>query len=240
MPGETRYARSGRFHIAYQVLGRGAFDLVATPGFVSHLEHQWEEPRFARYLERMASFSRLIVFDKRGTGLSDRNVGDPTLEARMDDIRAVMDAAGSKQAAILGISEGGPMAAMFAATYPERTRALVLYGAFAEFSSWVPTLERYRAVEDYIDQAWGSGGILHALSPNLAEDPGYRAWWQRYERLAASPSAALTLMRMNNGIDIRDILSSIRTPTLIIHRTDDTFIDVGGGRALAAHIPGAA
>src|SRR4051812_36176959 len=171
MPGETRYARSGRFHIAYQVLGRGAFDLVATPGFVSHLEHQWEEPRFARYLERMASFSRLIIFDKRGTGLSDRDVGDPTLEARMDDIRAVMDAAGSKQAAILGISEGGPMAAMFAATYPERTRALVLYGASAEFSSWVPTPERYRAVEDYIDRPGAVAGSCTLFRPISRRTP---------------------------------------------------------------------
>ena len=139
-------------------------------------------------------FSRLITFDKRGTGLSDRDVEDPTLEARMDDIRAVMDAAGSKRAAMLGISEGGPMAAMFAATYPERTRALVLYGSFAEFSSWVPTPERLRAVEDYIDQAWGSGGILVSLAPHLAEDESFRAWWRRHERLAASPSAALALM----------------------------------------------
>jgi pimeloyl-ACP methyl ester carboxylesterase len=121
MRGETRYARSGTFHIAYQVNGRGPLDLVATPGSVSHLEHQWEEPHFARYLGRLASFSRLITFDKRGTGLSDRDAGDPTLDARMDDIRAVMDAAGSKRAALLGVSEGGPMAAMFAATYPERT-----------------------------------------------------------------------------------------------------------------------
>jgi pimeloyl-ACP methyl ester carboxylesterase len=121
MRGETRYARSGRFHIAYQVNGRGPLDLVATPGCISHLEHQWEEPHFAGYLGRLASFSRLITFDKRGTGLSDRDAGDPTLDARMDDIRAVMDAAGSKRAALLGVSEGGPMAAMFAATYPERT-----------------------------------------------------------------------------------------------------------------------
>ena len=190
----------------------------------------------------MASFSRLIIFDKRGTGLSDRDVGDRRPWRRgWTTYRAVMDAAGFEAGCDPRHLRGwARCAAMFAATYPERTRALVLYGAFAEFSFWVPTPERYRAVEDYIDQAWGSGGILHALSPNLAEDPGYRAWWQRYERLAASPSAALTLMRMNSGIDIRDILPSIRTPTLIIHRTDDTFIDVGGGRALAAHIPSAA
>ena len=213
--------------------------MVATPGFVSHLEHQWEEPHFANYLSRLASFSRLITFDKRGTGLSDRDVEDPTLEARMDDIRAVMDAAGSKRAAMLGISEGGPMAAMFAATYPERTRALVLYGSFAEFSSWVPTPERLRAVEDYIDQAWGSGGILVSLAPHLAEDESFRAWWRRHERLAASPSAALALMRMNSQIDIRGILPSIRVPTLVVHRALDMFIDVEGGRHLAAHIPGA-
>ena len=165
MRGETRYAKSGAFHIAYQVDGRGPLDLVATPGFISHQEHQWEEPRFAAYLRRMASFSRLITFDKRGTGLSDRDACDPSLEARMDDIRAVMDAAGSERAALLGVSEGGPMAAVFAATYPERTRALVLYGSFAEFSSWVATPERLRAFEGYIDQAWGSGGPRHPSAP---------------------------------------------------------------------------
>ena len=194
---------------------------------------------FRQLSQPAGELSRLITFDKRGTGLSDRDVEDPTLEARMDDIRAVMDAAGSKRAAMLGISEGGPMAAMFAATYPERTRALVLYGSFAEFSSWVPTPERLRAVEDYIDQAWGSGGILVSLAPHLAEDESFRAWWRRHERLAASPSAALALMRMNSQIDIRGILPSIRVPTLVVHRALDMFIDVEGGRHLAAHIPGA-
>jgi pimeloyl-ACP methyl ester carboxylesterase len=236
---ETGYARSGAFHIAYQVSGRGPLDLVATPGFISHQDHQWEEPRFARYLRRLASSFRLITFDKRGTGLSDRDAGDPTLEARMDDIRAVMDAAGSRRTAILGVSEGGPMAAVFAATYPERTQALVLYGSFAEFSSWVPTPERLRAVEEYIEHAWGSGGIVPAFCPGLAEDGRFREWWRRHERLGASPSAALALMRMNSRIDIRGILPSIRVPTLVVHRAGDAFIDVEGGRHLAAHIPGA-
>jgi class 3 adenylate cyclase len=239
MRGETRYARSGRFHIAYQVSGSGPLDLVATPGFISHLEHQWEEPRFAAYLRRLASFSRLITFDKRGTGLSDRDAGDPSLEARMDDIRAVMDAAGSGRAALLGVSEGGPMAAVFAATYPERTRALVLYGSFAEFSSWVSTPERLRAFEDYIERAWGSGGTAPSFCPTLAEDKGFCEWWGRHERLAASPSAALALMRMNSRIDIRGVLPSIRVPTLVLHRAGDGIVDADGGRELAALIPGA-
>ena len=153
MRGETRYAKSGRLHIAYQVSGSGPLDLVATPGFISHLEHQWEEPRFAAYLRRLASFARLVTFDKRGTGLSDPVDSAVTFDQRMDDIRAVMDAAGSERAALLGVSEGGPMAAVFAATYPERTRALVLYASFAEHSSGVASPERLRAFEGYIDQA---------------------------------------------------------------------------------------
>src|SRR5215213_8268765 len=139
MQPETRYARSGDVHIAYQVVGDGPMDLVYVPGFVSHVEGWWEEPLCARFFQRLSSFSRLILFDKRGTGLSDREAGVPTLEQRMDHVRAVMEAAGSERAAVLGVSEGGPMSALFAATHPDRTTALVLYGTFAQFSSWVPT-----------------------------------------------------------------------------------------------------
>jgi class 3 adenylate cyclase len=239
MQPETRYARSGDVHIAYQVVGSGPFDLVLVPGFVSHIEEWWEEPLCARFLERLAGFSRLILFDKRGTGLSDREAGVPTLEQRMDDVRAVMAAAGSERAAVLGISEGGPMSALFAATYPERTAALVLYGTFAEFRSWVPTPEHLEQFLHAIDERWGTGQSLPRFAPGLADDPRFRRWWARHERRAASPGAAMALMRMNSEIDVRHVLPAIRVPTLVLHRSGDVTVDVAAGRYLAAHILGA-
>src|SRR3712207_1742441 len=155
----TRYAKSGDVHIAYQVFGSGSVDLVYTPGFVSHLENLWEQPDLARWLRRLASFARVVMFDKRGTGLSDRVSDLPSFDQRMDDVRAVMDAAGIERAALLGVSEGGPLTALFAATYPDRCNALVLYGTFPRFASWVPTAERLQAMLDYIDRDWGSGAI---------------------------------------------------------------------------------
>jgi pimeloyl-ACP methyl ester carboxylesterase len=179
---ETRYARSGDVLIAYQVVGSGPFDLVFVPGFVSNLEVAWEWPSFAHLLSRLASFSRLIVFDKRGTGLSDRVGGIPTLEQRMDDVRAVMDAVGSSQAALLGVSEGGAMSALFAATYPTRTRALVLYGTYAHFLTFaVPpqSLETFLAA---LEANWGTAASVRTFAPIASEDPQFRSWWARLER----------------------------------------------------------
>jgi pimeloyl-ACP methyl ester carboxylesterase len=236
---QTQYAKVGSVHIAYQVVGSGPPDLVMVPGFVSHIECNWEEPSFARALERLAGFSRLILFDKRGTGLSDRVSDMPTLEQRMDDVRAVMDAAGSARAAILGVSEGGAMSTVFAATHPDRTSLLLLYGAFAAFRSWYPTPEELDAFFNYCETRWGTGGSIGRYAPSLAEDERFRHWWARYERQGASPGAAMTLMQMNADIDIEDILPTVHVPTLVIHRRDDTAVNPSAGRYLADHIPGA-
>ena len=179
------------------------------------------------------------MFDKRGTGGSDRISELPGLDQRMDDLRAVMDAADMQQAAVLGVSEGGPLSALFAATYPDRCRALVLCGAFAKFSSWFPTEEALARFFWYIDQAWGSGASLPFFAPSLANDPAATQWWGRNERLGASPAAASALMRMNSQIDISNIVSTIRVPTLVVHRTEDVTINVEGGRYLAKNIPDA-
>src|SRR5580658_1076005 len=235
----TRYAKSGDVHIAYQVFGEGPVNLVLAPPFVSNIENYWTFPDLERWLLRLASFARVVMFDKRGTGMSDRVAELPGLDQRIDDLRAVMDAAGMEQAALLGISEGSPLAALFAATYPDRCRALVLYGGFVRFSSWFPTEEALAAFLGYIDQAWGSGGSLPFFAPSLANDPAAQQWMGRFERLGASPAAVTALMRMNSEIDISGIVSTIRVPTLVIHRTEDVTINVEGGRYLAKHIPGA-
>jgi class 3 adenylate cyclase/alpha-beta hydrolase superfamily lysophospholipase len=236
---QTRYAKSGNLHIAYQVFGRGAIDLVFCPGFVSHIEHYWEDPRMAHFLERLGSFARVITFDKRGTGLSDREVNNPTLEDRMDDIRAVMDASDSKKAALYGFSEGASMAVLFAATYPQRCHSLILFGALDKFETWCPTEEQFQAVMGYIDSAWGNGGILDFVAPSLADDGTFREWVARYERLSASPSAAMAISRMGREIDIRHVLPAIHVPTLVMHRTGDKWVNVAGGRFIGAQIPGA-
>ena len=235
----TRYAKSGDVHIAYQVFGEGPVNLVLAPPFVSNIENYWDEPDFARWLLRLASYARVVMLDKRGTGMSDRVAELPGLDERIDDLRAVMDAVGMEQAALLGMSEGGPLTALFAATYPERCRALVLYGTFARFTSWLPTEEALEGFLGYIDQAWGTGGSLPLFAPTRANDPSFQRWWGRFERLGASPAAATALMRMNSQIDISGILPTIRVPTLVIHRTEDVTINVEGGRYLAEHIPGA-
>jgi class 3 adenylate cyclase len=239
MEPETRYAKSGDIHIAYQVFGDGTVNLVFCPGFVSHLENHWEEPSFARWLRGLGNFARVVMFDKRGTGLSDRLAELPGMDERIEDVRAVMDAVGMDRGAILGVSEGGSLACFFAATHPQRCQALVLYGAFAQFSSWFPTAESLEQFIGYIDTRWGSGATLPSFAPSMADDPGFRRWWGRFERLGASPAAAMALMRVNSEIDILDILPSIHLPTLVIHREGDLAVDVAGGRALAAHIPGA-
>jgi class 3 adenylate cyclase len=239
MVPKTQYAKSGDVRIAYQVVGEGPFDLVFVPGFISNLDVAWEEPHRARVWTRLAAFSRLIMFDKRGTGLSDRTVGVPTLEERMDDVRAVMDAVGSQQAALFGISEGGAMSILFAATYPERTRALVLYGTYGHFRSWVVPPDRIEAALDRLEKDWGTGESLGLFAPSVASDETFKLSWARFERLGASPSAVVALMRMNSEIDVRPILPSIRVPTLIIHREGDVRVNVEAGRFMARQIPNA-
>jgi class 3 adenylate cyclase len=235
----TRYAKSGDVHVAYQLFGEGPINLVFAPLFVSNIELYWDQPDWSRWLLRLASYARVAMFDKRGTGMSDRVAELPGLDQRMDDLRAVMDAAGMEQAALVGVSEGGPLSALFAATYPDRCRALVLYGSFARFPSWFPTEEALAQFLGYIEQAWGSGASLPFFAPSLANDTATQQWWGRFERLGASPAGVTALMRMNSQIDISDIVPTIRVPTLVIHRTEDVTINVAGGRYLAEHIPGA-
>ena len=239
MVPETRYARNGELRIAYQVVGEGPIDLVFVPGFISNVEMAWEDPVFAGFLKRLTAFSRLILFDKRGTGLSDR-VGDlPSLEVRMDDVRAVMDAAGSERAALFGISEGGAMAMLFAATYPQRTRALALFGTYAHYGTWVVPPDKLPAALARMDELWGTGQMVSVFGPSRASDPQFKAWWARFERLGGSPTAAVHLTRMNSEIDVRPILPSIRVPTLVVHRAADARVNVESGRYLARHIPAA-
>ena len=240
----THYARSGDVNIAYQVVGDGPFDLVFVMGWISHLDYFWTEPSFARFLRRLGSFSRLILFDKRGTGLSDRVTEMPTLETRMADVHAVMDAVGSKEAALLGVSEGGPMCSLFAATYPEKTRALVMIGTYARRIHtpdypWAPTLEERERFCQHILDDWGGPVGLKERAPTVASDPEFGAWWSTYLRMGASPGAAVTLTRMNSEIDVRNVLSSVRVPTLVIHRRDDHLLRVEEGRFVASRIPGA-
>lgn len=235
----TRYAKSGNVHVAYQIFGEGNVDLVFVPGFISNLEQYWDEPSFARWLRSLTRFARVIMFDKRGTGLSDRVEPLPTMDVRMDDVRAVMDAAGSKRAAVYGLSEGGSLATLFAATYPERCRALILCGAFAKFNSWFPTIEKLNAFFEYVEKDWGTGANIDSWAPAKKDDPAFREWWARRERVSASPAAVIALMRMNSMIDISGILPYVRVPTLVIHRTQDPVVNVEGGRQLANGIPNA-
>lgn len=237
----TRYAKSGEVRVAYQVVGHGPVDLVFVPGFISNLEIHWEYPGFARLLQRLGTFARVIQFDKRGTGLSDRVDTHhlPNLETRMDDVRAVMDAAGSRRAVLLGASEGGPMSLLFAATYPERTRALILYGAYAHFYTWVMDKDALEQFIQGIENGWGTGASAQRFAPDAAKDERYRNWWGRCERLSVSPSGAVALARMNAAIDVRSIVPTIRVPTLVLHRTDDARIKFAGGTYLGRHIKGA-
>jgi len=238
-PPETRYARSGNLRIAYQVVGTGPLDLVFAPGFVSNVDLSWEMPEWASFFSRLAAFSRLILFDKRGTGLSDRIAGIATLEERMDDVRAVMDAAGSQHAALFGVSEGGPMSLLFAATYPKRVQALVLYGSYARHP--LLTLQDYLNERiGLIDRLWGTGDYaLGRFLQTLPVDEAKRRTWARFERQSASPSAAIAILKMNSEIDARHILSAIRVPTLIIHRVGDRAVPVEAGQQLAQTIAGA-
>jgi pimeloyl-ACP methyl ester carboxylesterase len=241
---ETRYVKSGELYIAYQVFGAGSVDLFYVPGFVSHLEHQWEDAAWAHMLRRLGSFSRVITFDKPGTGLSDRLADFPTLEQRIDDVRAVMDAVGSERAAFFGISEGGPISILFAATHPQRTSALILYGTYAR-RMWAPdhpwgrTEAEMDAILERIDRDWGKDALLDLSDPSIANNDEARRTFARYFRLAASPGAALTVLRLQTQIDVRHVLPAIHVPALVMHRSGDRVTRVEQGRYLAEHIPGA-
>jgi pimeloyl-ACP methyl ester carboxylesterase/class 3 adenylate cyclase len=245
MRPETRYAKSGDIHIAYQVLGDGPTDLVVVPlGVFTNLEWQWEEPSYARFLQRLASFSRLILFDPRGTGLSDKAPELPIMEQQMDDLAAVLDAVGSERAVVLGISTGGPMAILFTATYPGRVSALVLYASFPtavrhDDYPWGRTPE---FMEEYLrltDEEWGTGAFLPLLAPTRAGDDAFRSWWTRFERLSSGPGNALAYVRMTLAVDVRPILATISVPTLVLHRRNDAYRHPAQARYLAERIPGA-
>jgi class 3 adenylate cyclase len=244
MEPETRYTKSGDFNIAYQVVGEGPLDLVYVSGWISNVELAWEEPTYARFLRRLASFSRLITFDKRGTGLSDPVPLNalPTLEERMDDLRAVLDAVGSERTALFGHSEGGNMSVLFAAAHPQRTVALVTFGIFAKRIwspdyPWAPTPEARRQTILQLEREWGAGMDLGELAPSA--DGAFKRRLATYLRRSASPGAAVALLRMNTEIDTRAVLPTIGVPTLVLHRTGDLDANVEEGRWIASQIPGA-
>jgi pimeloyl-ACP methyl ester carboxylesterase len=245
---DIRYARNGDVHLAYQVLGDGPIDLVFVQGILTHLRVSWEYAGFRRFCEQLASFSRVILFDKRGMGMSDQ-VAVGTLEDRMDDVRAVMDAAGSVRAALLGVSEGGPMSIRFAATYPERTHALLLCGAEvreetdAEWPWGESTREEFDTAMDILPERWGrpewAVGAVEAFMPSAAGDPGVRQWLTRSVTDAASPGAAMAFMRMAFDIDVRHVLPSVHVPALVVHRRGDRVCHIENGRYIARNIAGA-
>jgi len=244
MTPETHYARSGDVNIAYQVLGDAPRDLVLVPGWVTNLEVFWEEPACARFLQRLASFARLILFDKRGTGLSDRVADLPNLETRMDDVRAVMDTVGSERAALLGYSEGGPMCALFAATYPARASAVIMVGSYARRLSspdypYGISVEAWTEWMDACLRDWGGPVGLDQRWPSAARDERVRQWWARMLRMGASPGANRALQRMNAETDVRHVLPVVRVPTLLLHSIGDRALDVRGSRYMAERIPGA-
>src|SRR5918997_426068 len=242
MAPPTRYAKSGDFNIAYQVFGEGAVDLVLVPGLISHLEMHWADPATTAAFRRLASFARLIVFDKRGTGLSDPVTQLPTLEERMDDLRAVLDAAGAERPALFGWSEGGPTSLLFAATYPERVRGLILHGAFAKGAADPDEPgglrpDHYEVLLDAVDH-WGEGKTLTRVSPSHIGEERLEQMSGVFERLAASTAMARAVVEAVEEIDVTDILPAIRVPTLVLHRTGD-FIPISAGRYIAEHVPGA-
>ncbi len=246
MPPETRYVKSDDVHIAYQVLGEGPIDVLFVPGFVSNVEATWQSPNSSTFFQRLASFCRLILFDKRGTGMSDRGSQIFTLEQRMHDVRAVLDAVGSERATLFGISEGGPMSLLYSATYPERTSALILYGSYAK-RAWAPDYpfgwknDQWERVLENYEHNWGTpeGVDLNLWAPSIARDVDAGNRMASYFRASASPGAAVAVIKMNREIDVRQVLPSIRVPTLLLHRTADRAFEVEHARYMAQHIPGA-
>ena len=245
-PPQTRYVKSGDVHIAYQVVGDGPFDVVYVPGFVSNLEAIWESPTRTSFFHRLSSFCRLILFDKRGTGLSDRTSQIFTLEQRISDVQAIMDAVGSQRAALVGVSEGGPMAILFAVTYPQRTLAIAIYGSYAR-KSWAAdcpfgwTDERWETFFENVERHWGTteGFDFSQWAPSIAHDQAKLNATAAYFRASGSPGAVRAVMQMNREIDVRGVLSAVKVPTLILHRTGDLITSIEQARYLAKHIPGA-
>jgi pimeloyl-ACP methyl ester carboxylesterase len=243
---ETRYALNGDMHIAYQVVGEGQFDIVFVHGWISHIEHLWEEPSIARFFRRLASFSRLILLDKRGTGLSDPVALNqlPTLEERIDDVRAVLDAAGCERAVLIGTSEAGALNLLFAATDPQRTSALILLNSYArlawseDYRFGMPS-DQAESLLKLVEQEWGKGVAFEALVASQTDNKAMRDWWRRYQRLAASPGAAVSLLRSAFETDARGVLGTIHAPTLILQRVGDPFTGPEHGQYLAEHIPDA-
>jgi class 3 adenylate cyclase len=245
---EVRYAKSGDVHVAYMSFGAGPFNLVVTPGSTSHLDFYWAQPDRRRSLEEFGKFARVVVFDKRGTGLSDRNVAVPTFEERMDDIRAVMDAAGFEDAILFGMSEGVPMSVLFAASYPSRTRGLVLYGGEAK-GTWSPdypwenTKEQWERYFATADADWGTleraKRAVSTLAPSRLGDEEFCRWMREMARMGSSPGTDIALARSEMNMDVRSILPTIHVPTLVIHLTGDRACDIGEGRYIANHIAGA-
>jgi len=240
MEARTKYAKSGDVHIAYSIFGDGPRDIVLMPGTLSHVELYWELPANEYILKRLTSFARVIVFDKRGQGLSDR-VAEQTLEERIGDVRAVLDAAGSKRATVFAWSEGGPMALLFAATYPERTSALVMFGTFASMKAepWALRQERFDRFLGALDAHWGEGVLVGLNAPSMRENKAFVQWFGRLERASASPGAIQALFRADYESDVRHVLPSIQVPTLILHRKGDSLVPIAVGRDLAQKIPGA-
>ena len=242
MDPEIAYAKSRGLNVAYSLLGEGPIDLVVAPGFVSHLEAALEHPAIERALRRLAGFARVISFDKPGTGLSDPIEGALTLEHRMEDLTAVLDAAGAQRVALFGISEGAPMSALFAATHSDRTQALIMYGSYARGSAaddypWAPEWAQIEAAEEMVEAEWGRGALLDLYAPSAADDPEFRRWWARYQRLAASPAMARAVLRLAAEIDIRNVLPAISAPTLVLHRSGDLLWPIEGARFVAESIP---
>ena len=238
------YAKSRGLNIAYSVHGEGPVDLVVVPGFVSHLEAAFDQPEISRSMRRLGSFARVITFDKPGTGLSDPTSGPSTLEQRMEDMTAVLDAARAVRPALFGISEGAPMCALFAATHPDRTRALIMYGSYAKGTAaedypWAPQRVQIDMGGEMIDEEWGSGVLLDVYAPSRLSDVEFERWWARYQRLAASPGMARAVAELAAEVDVRDVLPAISVPTLLLHREGDSLWPIEGARYMAERISGA-
>jgi class 3 adenylate cyclase len=244
MPAVARYAKAGDYHIAYVVEGEADMDLVWVPTWISQCEHLFTEPSLGALGKRIQRFARTIAFDRRGAGLSDPMIGAPTLEEQMDDVLAVMDACGSERAAVFGTLEGGPLAALFAATYPDRVQGLILYSTFAR-ATWAPdydwtwTEEERRARMEYLTDHWGEGLTAGGIAPSRLEDPEFLEWAARMERLAASPATIERIVDLIGEFDVRHVLPSISVPTLVMHRRNDTSLDFRHGEYIASRIPDA-